>query len=53
MAEVAEKQMIFTTKFVDEATEKINDGIVIKRFQNPWPWIIQINLHIFMQEYLL
>ena len=36
MAEVAEKQMIFTTKFVDEATEKINDGIVIKRFQNPW-----------------
>lgn len=36
MAEVAEKQMIFTTKFVDEATDKINDGIVIKRFQNPW-----------------
>jgi hypothetical protein len=36
MAEVAEKQMIFTTKIVDEATEKINDGIVIKRFQNPW-----------------
>lgn len=36
MAEVVEKQMIFTTKFVDEATDKINDGIVIKRFQNPW-----------------
>lgn len=31
-----EKQMIFTTKLVDEATEKINDGIVVKRFQNPW-----------------
>ena len=36
MAEAVEKQMIFTTKFVDDATEKINDGIVIKRFQNPW-----------------
>jgi hypothetical protein len=31
-----EKQMIFTTKLVDEATNKINDGIVIKRYQNPW-----------------
>lgn len=28
--------MIFTTKLVDEATNKINDGIVIKRYQNPW-----------------
>ena len=34
--EIVEKQMIFTTKFVDEATNKINDGIVIKRYQNPW-----------------
>lgn len=31
-----EKQMVFTTKVVDEATDKINDGIVIKRYQNPW-----------------
>ena len=31
-----EKQMVFTTKLVDESTEKINDGIVIKRYQNPW-----------------
>jgi hypothetical protein len=31
-----ERQMIFTTKLVDEATDKINDGIVIKRYQNPW-----------------
>jgi len=31
-----EKQMIFTTILVDEATDKINDGIVIKRYQNPW-----------------
>lgn len=31
-----EKQMIFTTKLVDEATNKINDGIVVKKYQNPW-----------------
>lgn len=31
-----ERQMIFTTKLVDEATDKINDGVVIKRYQNPW-----------------
>ena len=36
MAVIKERQMIFTTKLVDEATEKINDGIVIKRYQNPW-----------------
>jgi hypothetical protein len=30
------RQMIFTTKSVDEATNNINDGIVIKRYQNPW-----------------
>ena len=34
--EQQEKQMIFTTKLVDESTDKINDGIVIKRYQNPW-----------------
>jgi hypothetical protein len=34
--EVMEKQMVFTTKLVNEATDKINDGIVIKRYQNPW-----------------
>ena len=32
----AERQMIFTSKIVDEATDKINDGIVVKRYQNPW-----------------
>lgn len=31
-----ERQMIFTTKLVEEATDKINDGIVLKRYQNPW-----------------
>ena len=36
MAIVKEKQMIFTTELVNEASEKINDGIVVKRYQNPW-----------------
>lgn len=36
MAEVKEKRMVFTTRLVDDSIEKINDGIVIKRFQNPW-----------------
>jgi hypothetical protein len=31
-----ERQMVFTTKLVDESTDKINDGIVVKRYQNPW-----------------
>jgi hypothetical protein len=34
--DLKERQMIFTTKLVDEATDRINDGIVIKRYQNPW-----------------
>jgi hypothetical protein len=34
--EIIEKQMIFTTRLVDESSDKINDGIVIKRYQNPW-----------------
>lgn len=31
-----ERQMVFTTKLVEEATDKINDGVVVKRYQNPW-----------------
>jgi hypothetical protein len=31
-----ERQMIFTTTLVDAATDKINDGVVVKRYQNPW-----------------
>lgn len=31
-----EKKFVFTSKLVDEITEKINDGVVVKRFQNPW-----------------
>ena len=30
------RQMIFTTKIVDDATDKINDGVQLKKFQNPW-----------------
>ena len=28
-----EKKMIFTTKLVEEMTEKIHDGIILKRFE--------------------
>jgi hypothetical protein len=34
--ETQERQMVFTTKLVEDASDKINDGIVIKRYQNPW-----------------
>lgn len=31
-----ERQIIFDTKAVNEVVEKINDGIVLKRYENPW-----------------
>lgn len=31
-----ERKFVFTTKIVEEITEKINDGVVVKRYQNPW-----------------
>ncbi len=31
-----EKKFIFNSKIVEEITGKINDGVVVKRFQNPW-----------------
>jgi hypothetical protein len=31
-----EKKFIFTSKIVEEVIDKMNDGVVIKRFQNPW-----------------
>ena len=34
--EQVQRQMIFTTFLVDDATDKINDGVVVKRYQNPW-----------------
>jgi len=30
------KQIVFTTKMVENVTKSINDGVVVKRFQNPW-----------------
>lgn len=36
MAEKKVRQMIFTTELVDKATDDINDGVVVKRYQNPW-----------------
>jgi len=34
--EEEERQMVFTSELVNDATDKINDGIVLKRYQNPW-----------------
>ena len=34
--EQKERQMVFTTDVVNSSTDKINDGIIIKRYQNPW-----------------
>ena len=34
--EQQEKKIVFSTKYVGEITNKINDGYVIKRNQNPW-----------------
>jgi len=31
-----EKKFIFNSKIVEEVTDKINDGVIVKRFQNPW-----------------
>jgi hypothetical protein len=34
--EEEERKVVFSTKLVEETTNKINDGIVVKRYQNPW-----------------
>jgi len=34
--EAQEKKFIFNSKNVQEITDQINDGYIIKRFQNPW-----------------
>ena len=31
-----DKKFVFTTKNIEEITNQINDGYVIKRYQNPW-----------------
>lgn len=33
---VDDRKFIFTTKIVEEITNNINDGVIVKRFQNPW-----------------
>lgn len=34
--EEEERKIVFSTKLVEETTNKINDGIIVKRYQNPW-----------------
>jgi hypothetical protein len=31
-----EKKIVFTSELVQETTDKLNDGVILKRFQNPW-----------------
>lgn len=35
-AEVKEIQMIFDNKLIEESIDKLNDGVILKRYQNPW-----------------
>ena len=34
--EEEERKVVFSSKLVEETTRKINDGVVVKRYQNPW-----------------
>lgn len=34
--DLSQKQMVFSTELVDSATNDINDGVVVKRYRNPW-----------------
>lgn len=36
MQKIQETKFIFTSDIINEINEKINDGVVIKRHQNPW-----------------
>jgi hypothetical protein len=31
-----ERKIIFTSEMVTDTTNKINDGVIVKRYQNPW-----------------
>ena len=31
-----ERQMIFTTELINSMTDKLNDGVILKRYENPW-----------------
>jgi hypothetical protein len=30
------RKVVFTTELINDVTDRINDGVVIKRFENPW-----------------
>ncbi len=34
--EEEERRIVFTSELVTDTTNKINDGIIVKRYQNPW-----------------
>lgn len=34
--ETEERKIVFDTELVEQVTSKINDGVVVKRLQNPW-----------------
>ena len=36
MAKEEERQVVFTTELVNDMTDKLNDGVLLKRYQNPW-----------------
>lgn len=31
-----EKKIIFDTQFIDKVVDRANDGVILKRFENPW-----------------
>ena len=38
---VKEKKIVFDTELVEYYTNQIHDGIVLKRFQNPWLYSVR------------
>lgn len=34
--QIEERKIVFDTELVEDITNKINDGVLVKRFQNPW-----------------
>jgi len=36
MAKELDKKSVFTSKLIDDITNKINDGFIVKRHLNPW-----------------
>jgi hypothetical protein len=46
---VKERQMIFTTEAINSMTDKLNDGVILKRYENPW---LKSEIGIRRSEYL-